>query len=198
MNGLCIGMGGRGKQWHQWASAAGVNIVGVVDLNEEILNASGNDLGVPESQRFTTIAQAAAATDADIAVVCTANRAHAVCIEQCLDAGLHTLVESDHVLTDEVRLTATPGHTPGHVSVLIESQGERAVITGDIMHHPSQMARPDWTCTADTDSAAAVATRTQFLQTHADQPVLVIGTHFAAPTAGHVRRDGNAFRFDVS
>jgi glyoxylase-like metal-dependent hydrolase (beta-lactamase superfamily II) len=114
-----------------------------------------------------------------------------------LDAGLAELVEMDHVISPEIRLTPTTGHTPGHVSVMIESQGERAMITGDIMHHPVQMAHPDWAPSFDSDKAAAIATRKRVLDEVAEEPILVIGTHFAGPTAGRVRRDGAAFRFEV-
>ena len=91
----------------------------------------------------------------------------------------------------------TPGHTPGHVSVAIESQGERALITGDFTHHPCQMAHPEWSPAFDVDPQAAAVLRRRMFADVADQPVLVIGTHFAAPTAGHVKRDGDAFRFEV-
>lgn len=118
-------------------------------------------------------------------------------IDPILDAGLNTFVETEHHVTDEVWLEPTPGHTPGHVSVRIASDGHEAVITGDLMHHPCQMARPNWKCTADTDSDQAIATRKTFLERYAESPVLVIGTHFAAPTAGHIVRDGDVFRFEV-
>lgn len=113
------------------------------------------------------------------------------------DAGLSTLVEVDHRLNDEVWLEPTPGHTPGHVSVRIRSKGAEAVITGDLLHHPCQMARPDWRCRADTDSVQAERTRRDFLAAHADTPTLVIGSHFATPTAGKIVRDGDVWRFEV-
>jgi glyoxylase-like metal-dependent hydrolase (beta-lactamase superfamily II) len=53
-------------------------------------------------------------------------------------------VADDHVVIDGVRLVPSPGHTPHHVSVMIESRGQSAVITGDVMHHPCQIAYPDW------------------------------------------------------
>jgi glyoxylase-like metal-dependent hydrolase (beta-lactamase superfamily II) len=115
-------------------------------------------------------------------------------IKPIFDAGLAELVEMDHRLSQEIHLKPTPGHTPGHVSVIIESQGETAIISGDAIHHPCQMAHPDWTLPFDSDPEAAVATRVALLEEVADQPILLIGTHFAAPTAGHVRRDGEAFR----
>lgn len=113
------------------------------------------------------------------------------------DAGLVDLVRGDHVVTDEVRLESTPGHTPGHVSVHIRSRGEEAVITGDLTHHPVQLAHPEWRSSADWDGDQAEATRRAFFERYADRPVLVIGTHFATPTAGHIVRDGDAWRLDV-
>ncbi|MGH7065651.1 MAG: MBL fold metallo-hydrolase, partial [Stellaceae bacterium] len=112
------------------------------------------------------------------------------------DAGLVDLVETDHRICDEVSLVATPGHTPGHVSVRISSQGEDALITGDFMHHPCQIARPGWSSTADADPAAARATRERMLAALAGTPTLVIGTHFAGRTAGRIVRDGDAWRLD--
>lgn len=110
------------------------------------------------------------------------------------EAGLADLVETDHQISDNIRLLPTPGHTPGHVSVMIESQGEKAMITGDFMHHPCQIAQPDWTVSFDEDSQAAAACRKRILKDVADTQLLVIGTHFAAPTAGHVISDGDSYR----
>ena len=117
-------------------------------------------------------------------------------VQPIFDAGLATVVGETHRVCDEVQLEPTPGHTPGHVSVHISSRGEDAVITGDMIHHPCQMVRPDWSSNADVDKAASAVTRNAFLDRYADRPVLIIGTHFAAPTAGHVKRDGKVFRLD--
>jgi glyoxylase-like metal-dependent hydrolase (beta-lactamase superfamily II) len=113
------------------------------------------------------------------------------------DAGLVDLVEDDHRICDEISLVPTPGHTPGHVSLRIASDGQEALITGDFMHHPCQIARPDWSSTADSDPAAARHTREGMLTHLADAPILVIGTHFAGRTAGRVVRDGDAYRLAV-
>ncbi|MFP8878358.1 MAG: MBL fold metallo-hydrolase [Myxococcota bacterium] len=118
-------------------------------------------------------------------------------IQPVFDAGLADLVESNHVVTDEVRLIPTPGHTPGHVSVEISSRGERAIITGDMFHHPLQMAHPDWEDVADVNGELAHRTRVEFLEENADQPVLILGTHFNTPTGGHIIRDGDAYRFET-
>ena len=118
-------------------------------------------------------------------------------VRPILDAGLAELVETDHQLCPEVRLMPTHGHTPGHVSVCISSNGEDAIITGDLAHHPCQMAHPHWNSTADMDPLAAEATRRGFFAGLAGKPVLVIGTHFAGATAGRVQRDGDGFRLLV-
>lgn len=118
-------------------------------------------------------------------------------VRPIFDAGLAQMVEMDHRISPELRLMPTTGHTPGHVSVVIESKGETAIITGDMMHHPCQIAHPDWSPEFDSDKTVSEATRKAMLKDWADRPILVIGTHFAAPTAGHVMRDGETYRFRV-
>lgn len=114
-----------------------------------------------------------------------------------LDAGLVDLVGTGHRVCPEVSLVPTHGHTPGHVSVRIESRGEAALITGDFIHHPCQMAHVDWSSAVDFDPEAARETRRRMFAALADTPVLVIGTHFAGATAGRIRRDGDAYRLEV-
>ena len=113
------------------------------------------------------------------------------------DAGLVDLVETDHVLCPEISLLPTFGHTPGHVSVRISSRGEEGLITGDFLHHPCQIAHPEWSSTADWDPEQAHHTRLGMYETLAGKPVLVLGTHFAGATAGRIVRDGATFRLDV-
>ena len=117
-------------------------------------------------------------------------------VQPIFDAGKAVLVQPDHRVTDEVWLESTPGHTPGHVSVHIASAGEEAVITGDMIHHPCQIRHPDWSSTADHDGTLAAQTRDGFVHRYADRPVLIIGTHFAGPTAGRIVADGDTFRLD--
>ena len=111
-------------------------------------------------------------------------------------AGLVDLVSSDHVICGEVRLVPTPGHTPGHVSIRIDSRGESALITGDFTHHPCQLAHPEWSLTSDFDPARSAETREGVFSDLAGTPTLVIGTHWPDPTAGRIGRDGNAYRLD--
>ena len=119
-------------------------------------------------------------------------------VRPIVESGLAEFVEEDHQLTSEVRLISTPGHTPGHVSVLIESEGSRALITGDCIHHPVQMTRTDWCSSADFDQDQGQATRESLLKHYVDSDVLVIGTHFATPTAGYIKSlEEGAYWLDV-
>lgn len=117
-------------------------------------------------------------------------------VQPIFDAGLADLVSSTHRVVPEVNLEPTPGHTPGHVSIHVTSRGEEAVITGDMIHHPCQIGHPEWSSAADVDPDQSAVTRDTFLARYADRPVLIIGTHFAGPTAGRIVKDGGTFRLD--
>ena len=113
-------------------------------------------------------------------------------VKPIVDAGKAELIAGDARLTDEITVIPTPGHSPGHMSILIASDGEKALLTGDVAHHPCQMAHLDWSSTADSEPTRSAATRRQLFSRFADTPTLVIGGHF---NAGHIRRDGAAFKF---
>lgn len=115
-------------------------------------------------------------------------------VRPVFEAGLIDLVGTDHRVCDEVTLQPTLGHTPGHVSVRIRSRGEEALISGDFLHHPCQLARPEWAALVDYDAHGSTQTRHDMFAALAGTPTLLIGTHFAGPTAGHVVRDGDAYR----
>ena len=114
-----------------------------------------------------------------------------------VEAGLVDLIEPDHDICPEIRLRPTPGHTPGHVSIEIESRGERAMVTGDMMHHPIQLERPADTVRFDMDQARASQTRQAVVEDLANSDVFVIGSHFADPTGGYVVKDGAGCRFET-
>jgi glyoxylase-like metal-dependent hydrolase (beta-lactamase superfamily II) len=118
-------------------------------------------------------------------------------LQPILDAGLAKPVDGPAEVCEGVRLIPTPGHTPGHCSVLIESRGETAMITGDFIHHPIQFNDPGLVSPFDVDNDQAVATRRRVFGEYADSPTLIIGTHFAGPTAGRLVRDGDTYRLDV-
>lgn len=110
-------------------------------------------------------------------------------VQPIFDAGLAQLVDDDYRITEEVSLEPTPGHTPGHVSVKIASNGSEAAITGDLMHHPVQCCEPDLCSLFDGDPALARLTRRSFLESKSRRGALVLGTHFPNPTAGWLISD---------
>jgi len=107
------------------------------------------------------------------------------------------LVDTDHRLTAEVSLLPTPGHTPGHVSVAIDSQGQQAFITGDMTHHPAQWAEPHWNCVSDYDRSGAEQTRRTIRQQLCANHTLVIGSHFPPPCAGYVAENEQGLYFKI-
>lgn len=117
-------------------------------------------------------------------------------VQPVIDAGLVDLVEVDHEITSEVALMPTTGHTPGHVSIVIRSGGDIAVITGDCVHHPCQLAKPDWGTTVDDDPDMSRKTRWKLFSDAADSGFLVLGTHWTGAGGGQVVRDGDAFRLE--
>ncbi|WP_019928835.1 MBL fold metallo-hydrolase [Nocardia sp. BMG111209] len=116
-------------------------------------------------------------------------------VEPLFAAGQVDLVEPGHRVSEALQLVATPGHSPGHLSVRITSGGETALVTGDCAHHPVQLAEPQWYSLADFDREQACDTRRRLVAEYADSGVLIIGTHFRPPGAGHLVTDGDAVRF---
>src|SRR5262249_56375057 len=96
-----------------------------------------------------------------------------------------------------VRLVPRPGRTRGHGSVRSASGGEEALISGDFLHHPCQMALLDLRSTADHEAARAAQTRRDVFGMLAGTEALLFGTHFATPSAGRVVRDGDGFALVV-
>ncbi len=113
-----------------------------------------------------------------------------------MEAGQGIIVSMDHALDNEVWLTPRPGHTPGHVSIQLASNGQKAVMMGDVMHSPVQCAEPDWHAVSDDDPTLARATRHLFLNQHAETDTLILTAHFPSPSVGHVVARGDAFRFE--
>jgi glyoxylase-like metal-dependent hydrolase (beta-lactamase superfamily II) len=115
-------------------------------------------------------------------------------IDPVIEAGLVDFIGPEHQITEEVTLFPTPGHTPGHVSVMIRSRGAEAVITGDMLHHPIQFVDPQRHGNFDMDKDQGGRTRQAFVDRFADTNTLIIGSHFADPTSGWLVRDGKAWK----
>jgi len=120
-------------------------------------------------------------------------------VRPVIDAGLVDFVDENHKVCNEVFLEPTPGHTPGHVSVHIQSGQNEALITGDCIHHPVQITNTHWCSSADSDQDQGRKTRESLLSRYVDQDILIIGTHFATPTAGHIKhREEGGYWLDVN
>lgn len=110
--------------------------------------------------------------------------------------GVLELVASDAEVATGVRLLPTPGHTNGHVAVLIEDGA--AVFTGDLMHSPIQAARPELSWSGDEDPILAAQTRRAFCERFADTETLVCTMHFPEPAAGYLRTRGGGFSLEAA
>ena len=119
-------------------------------------------------------------------------------IRPIIEAGQAEFVDvKDFGIGDEIVLEPTPGHTPGHCSVHLKSAGREAVITGDMMIHPVQVAEPHWNQLADADKSQAVRTRSGFVERYCDTDVLILGSHFNDPTGVHIVSHGEGKRVKV-
>lgn len=104
------------------------------------------------------------------------------------------LISGDLNITDEVKAVHTPGHTPGHMSVLVVSRARSAVITGDVIVHPAQVANADCAFGFDMDVQEARQTRHRLLEQIEAEGMAVFGGHFPEPGSGRlVREDGRRY-----
>ncbi len=100
-----------------------------------------------------------------------------------MTAGQVDKVSIDHEVVDGIRLRPAPGHSPGNVVIDVSDGKHSAVLTGDVVHHPVQIERPDWCTFFDDDSAMARDTRIELLKRIADTGTVMLAAHFggAAP-----------------
>src|SRR5262249_48164621 len=133
----------------------------------------------------------------DVEVGATTHEAHnreayADSVLPVIEAGLADIVESDHrvhrEIEDGIWLEDAAGHSPGNLVVNARRGGSRVVFTGDVIHHPVQIVRPDIPFFADENPAQACATRQRLLEQCADNGAVLYPAHFPDPPAGRVRR----------
>lgn len=117
-------------------------------------------------------------------------------VRPIFESGLAILVEENYRIDDNIRLVPTPGHTPCHVSVEIKSQDQKAIISGDFLHHPCQIPNSDWYTDADTDSEKATLTRKKMLKKLVNTDTILVGSHFAKPAWGKIRRVDGEWVFE--
>lgn len=111
-------------------------------------------------------------------------------VKPIMDAGLVELIDETANLGGGIRVMPTPGHTIGHISIVFETGAERLIISGDCMHHPCQIARPEWCNAADYDKTQSEATRRSFFANVAANRTVIAGTHFSIPSIGYINRTG--------
>jgi glyoxylase-like metal-dependent hydrolase (beta-lactamase superfamily II) len=103
---------------------------------------------------------------------------------------------NDEEIATGLRFVATEGHTPGHMSVMVEGSRERLLIGADALSHAAvSFARPDWRWGSDYDSDRAVATRRRLLDALASERIALLGFHLPWPGHGMVERSASAYRF---
>jgi len=112
-----------------------------------------------------------------------------------VEAGQVDLVGHDFSIDDNIWIEPTPGHTPGPISLKLRSCGSHGVLTGDVMHSPIQCTFPDWGVGGDSDKDLARKTRRAFLERYCETDTTVMTAHFPDPSAGFIRRDGDAYKF---
>lgn len=114
-----------------------------------------------------------------------------------INAGVEwTMAEDGHEVAPGLRLIATPGHTPGHMSLVVESDGKQVMALGDSMSHAVlNFAQPGWFNGFDSDGEQTVATRKRLLDMAAADRIAVLGYHFPFPGVGHVLKAGETYEF---
>ncbi len=118
-------------------------------------------------------------------------------VQPLVRAGLVDWVGGDVEVVPGVTFRQAAGHTPGCGYVELMSAGRRAVLAGDMIHHPLQLAMPDWSTRYCVDPGAAAAVRRRRLAEVADTDTVFVPAHFAWPSAGLVRSDRDGYRFEL-
>ncbi len=112
-------------------------------------------------------------------------------ISPLAERGVLDLVSGEAKVIDEMMAVPTPGHTGGHVSLLISSQGQRLLLLADALHHPAQATEPEWGTIWDADPATAAASREMALEWAEREGMLTAAYHFPRPGVGRIARDGD-------
>jgi glyoxylase-like metal-dependent hydrolase (beta-lactamase superfamily II) len=95
-----------------------------------------------------------------------------------------------------VRALPAPGHTPGMLALLIESDGERLLHVADAYHHPIELPKPEWYFSFDDDPEQTVATRRRLHDLAAREGIPVMTYHLRFPGIGHVVADGDVWQWE--
>lgn len=114
-----------------------------------------------------------------------------------VEAGQAMFVDDKgFALDDEAWVEPSPGHTPGHLSLRVKSNGMGALFVGDALHHPVQVYHPELHNGADVDPDLARKTRRAILESLADTDQLMLPSHFASPSGGRVKGAAKGFAWE--
>ena len=110
------------------------------------------------------------------------------CVWPLEDLGIMELVEGEVALTSELTTLPTPGHTPGHMSIMISSQGQQGLILGDVLHNTVQVHETDWVSRADIDPETTRVTRRSLMERLERDGTTVAAVHLPSPGFGKIVR----------
>jgi len=111
-------------------------------------------------------------------------------------AGKYQPFEADGEPVPGIRTIASPGHTAGHTSYLVESKGRQLLVIGDLVHVAAvQFADPGVTIAFDTDAKAAAASRETVFKLAAKDGALIGAAHLQFPGLGHLRATGQSWQW---
>ncbi len=105
------------------------------------------------------------------------------------------LVDSESDIVPGVRALPTPGHTPGHLSLLISSGGEHLIYVGDAFLHPLHVEHPEWSAVFDTSYEDAAATRPKLYRRAVETNALLLVYHITFPGLGRIVTDGDGWQW---
>jgi glyoxylase-like metal-dependent hydrolase (beta-lactamase superfamily II) len=111
-----------------------------------------------------------------------------------IETGQAVLLDGAYAIDDTMLVEPAPGHTVGHVVLKLVDQGERALFSGDAIHHALQVYVPNWnSCFCEIPDEAR-ATRHRLLGDCAEHGALLFPIHFGAPHVATIAREGDAFK----
>ena len=102
------------------------------------------------------------------------------------DLGALYLLDGEDIVAEAFTAIPTPGHSPGHASLLVSSGGEQALILGDVFAHPAQVTEPTWNIHFDADKEQASFTRAQLLDWLEADEITVAAGHIPGSGFGRV------------
>ena len=105
------------------------------------------------------------------------------------------LIESEREILPGIEAIAAPGHTPGHMALVISSKGERLFNISDLVLHPIHLEQPEWCAVFDFSPEEVTATRRRILNRISAEKALMQAFHFPFPGLGHIVEKGNGWEW---